>query len=131
MIKYLKRFWRKLTWPKPIYTVYVIALTKDGTERAKSKNVHGNDYFLGDRVWGWYRTIKDCEFAIENNVGDLFEYYYNYACIEEVQAGIWAETKVIQWYKATYTKQNTEQGPDIVKCDPPPYAKNACNFTMG
>lgn len=110
-----------------IYTIYVIALDKDGTEKTTRVGKKGNVYELGDRVWGWLDKFEDAEKIVLNNLTDIFEYYYNYACIEEVSKGVIAMTEVIQWYKASFDKDTVS----VEKVDPPPFAKNIVNFTMG
>lgn len=36
------------------------------------------------RLWSLYAKFEDAEEAVLKNYGDIFEYYYNYALIEEV-----------------------------------------------
>ena len=112
-----------------IYTIYVVALNDEGTKKSTRVGRKGNVYELGDRVWGWFDDFEKSEKVVLNNVTDIFEYYYNYACVEEVPQGVIAIAKVIQWYKASF---DSDRGVvSVVKVDPPPFAKNTVNFTMG
>ena len=38
---------------------------------------------IASRLWGLYLHFEDAEKAVINNLGDIFENYYNVACIEE------------------------------------------------
>ena len=112
-----------------IYTIYVVALDDDGTRMKTRVGKKGNVYELGDRVWGWFDKFEDAEKIVLNNETDIFEYYYNYACIEEVPMGVITVAKVIQWYKSGFDSDSGVVS--VGKVDPPPFAENTVNFTIG
>jgi hypothetical protein len=119
---------------KSIFTMIVFCLNEAGDDWSYSLSTNGTRYkTLGDRVWGWQEKFEDAEEVILNNITDIFEYTYNYACIEEVEQGPIASCVVKQWYKAIFdvTKMETGPYPEVIKCDPPIWAKNQCNFSMG
>lgn len=53
----------------------------------------------------------------------------NYALVEEVEEGMPARSKVIQWYKAAYKKGSNF--PRIFKIKTPKQFKRTCNFSIG
>src|SRR4051812_3822448 len=114
---------------KSIYTVFVVCLNDEGTDYQYSTSVKGNKIKLGSRTWGWYEKFEDAEEVILKNLTDIFEYSYNYACIEEVPEGILTIAKVVQWYKADFnvTQIDSQPYPEVSKCDPPPYANHGFN----
>lgn len=71
-----------------IYTVYVISLLDDGTDYSYGVSIKGIPYKHGDRTWGWFGDFERAEDVVLNNRTDIFEYLYNYACIEEVGEGV-------------------------------------------
>ena len=81
----------------------VIYLVTVCTKLEKDKN---GWYDMGStRIWGWYSDIADAKNVIENNITDIFEYYYTYAIIEEVKEGVPA----FPLQKKLWYKWNTEQ----------------------
>lgn len=38
-----------------------------------------------ERLWALYKTFEDAQRAVLSNEGDIFECYYNYAMIEEIE----------------------------------------------
>lgn len=105
-----------------IYTVWVGCLNKDGTR-----------YKLGTRTWAWFKTFEEAEHIIINNIIDICEYSYNYACVEEVCSGMFGDTKVIQWYRSTFDKDKMKDGPypEVIKCEEPPMYKMILGISMG
>lgn len=116
-----------------IYTIYVVSLVEDGTDYKYGTSVKGNKYKLGDRVWGWCKTFQEAEDIVINNLTDIFEYMYNFACIEEVPEGVLPRAVVKQWYKAKFDVSKIETGPypEVTKCDTPEIFKHGINFSMG
>ena len=51
------------------------------------------------RVWGWFEKFEDAVEVIEKNISDIWEYYYEYAMIEEVPEGICALSRQEWWWK--------------------------------
>ena len=41
------------------------------------------------RTVGWVKTFEEAEEIVLNNQGDIFEYMYDYAIIEEVEEGLY------------------------------------------
>ncbi len=104
-------------------TIFVISVINYEKDRIKD-----------DRTWGWFHTFKDAENIVLNNSGDIFEVYYNYAVIEEVEPGFYHVNKVRGWYKADYENRMKDRpnSPTVIKCKRKPnFAKSTCNFTMG
>jgi hypothetical protein len=69
--------------------------------------------------------------AILYNQGDLFECYYNYGVIEKVELcphTYMRRAEVIQWFKGIWSKDHPNEPKEIVKCDPPEWAKNIVNW---
>lgn len=85
-----------------IYCIYCISLNDDGSDYAWKTNVKGEKYHLEGHVVGFISSLEEAKDIVENNKTDLVEFCYNYILIEEVEAGIPARSKAIQWYKATY-----------------------------
>ncbi len=84
----------------------------------------------GHRTWGWYRSAEKAREAILGNHTDMFEgRSYEWACIEEVPAGVIAECKAVEWFRARLTTD----GMDIIvsECAEPEWAKGSVNWSMG
>lgn len=116
-----------------IYTVWVVCLEEDGTDYKYGTSANGNKFKLGDRVWGWFSSFEAAEDIVLNNRTDIFEFMYNFACIEEVEEGILNHNEVKQWYRATFDAAKIDTGPypEVTKCEVPKLFKRICNLTMG
>jgi len=116
-----------------IYVIRVECLDQDGSKTAIRTSVTGKEYRVDGRTWGWFSKFEDAEDVVLNNITDIFEYSYNYACIEEVVEGMGLENIVKQWYHAIYDVDKINEGPypEVVKCDPPKWADGIVNFSMG
>lgn len=93
------------------------------------------------RLWGLYKNFKDAEKAVLNNQGDIFESYYNIACIEEYNlidydeykdsSRSWTDIKIPNqwWYRAQFTAERSF--PNIVSISVPKGMENTTNFWVG
>jgi hypothetical protein len=97
------------------------------------------------RLWTLYHDFDEAEKVVMENSGDIFEYYYNVALIEEIcvidkkdppQPGeehLWGPPRQ-WWYHAEYTtEENGEQSrePTVSKMGVPENLKNVCYFWVG
>lgn len=73
-----------------IYTVTVVA-------------THNHD----SRTWGWFPNFDQAEEAVLMNFGEMFEFYYDYAVIQALPAGIMSRRISESWYVAKYRKDDT------------------------
>lgn len=124
---------RKVVELDKIYTIYVVCLTEDGTDYKYGTSIKGNKYKLGDHICGWYKNFEDAENIVLNNLTDIFECMYNFACVEEIPEGVNSYSVVKQWYKATFNEDKIDTGhyPEVSKCDTPEVFKQIINFSMG
>ena len=51
------------------------------------------------RTFGWYSNLKDACKDVKNNMGELWEYAYDYIVIEEVKEGVWGMAIKEWWFK--------------------------------
>ena len=91
--------------------------------------LYKNDSTVDYRTWAWYTDVNKALNSVETNMGDMFESTYNYALVEEIEEGMPARSKVIQWYKAVYKKGINF--PRVVKIKEPKQFKRQCNFSIG
>jgi len=85
------------------------------------------------RLWELYRRFDDAEETVLLNRGDIFEYYYNYALIEEVAVvpsrGKYTIPKQ-QWYYADYYTKD-KFSVVVSKVDVPKQFKNTFCWWVG
>lgn len=109
-----------------IYVIWVVQLNEEGL------NINRHTI---QRTWGWFSKFEDAEDIVLNNKGDIFEFYYNYACIEEVEEGLYTSHKVIGWYQANYIDSDKNvfkmELENVEKVEAPKYANGMANFSMG
>lgn len=78
--------------------------------------------FGSTRTWGWYSKYEDALEALTNNITDMWEYCYDYACIEGVAEGVIAKNTKMEWFKFNektdkYEPFNIpEEFKDVTKC---------------
>ncbi|CAM6006392.1 unnamed protein product [Sphagnum balticum] len=103
---------------KKVYAIgtMLIDLSEKSNKRINSK-----------RLWFLYHDFDQAEKVVLENVGDIFEYYYNVALIEEIgvidendppqpgQEHLWGRPRS-WWYRAEYNSTG-EDGIDLY-CDP-------------
>ena len=78
----------------------------------------------GDRVIGYFRTLKKAQRIVEDNIGDINEdNYYPYAVIEEVEHGIYPVSTVAYYYHWN--------GEKYVPIDKPKELNHIVSVTMG
>jgi len=82
------------------------------------------------RLWSLYKRVNDAENTVLTNSGDIFEFYYNYALIEEVSV-IPSRGKFTLpeqwWYHADYSEDKVI----ISKVDVPKPFKNTFCWWVG
>lgn len=110
---------------RPIYTVTTIS------------KIEMTDLGIADtgatRTPCFYHTLKDAKYTVENNVGDIWEYCYQYAVIEEVDIGLYPYCG-----KRWFYKWEIDEPPSCrpykgryVPIDIPEELKNVVNFAIG
>jgi hypothetical protein len=84
----------------------------------------------GDRCWGWLPTFEEAEDTVLENVGDIFECYYDYAVIEECLPGWYHSHKQMGWYKAIFDTSKKPY-PQVIKIERPKEYDGVFNFGVG
>jgi hypothetical protein len=109
--------------PQTIFTVTVLYVTPvPGTDQVRIKH---------QRTWGWLSDVATARRVVRTNEGDIFEAgYYNYAVIEELDAGVLPHAKLCGWYLATYSVLESPTT-TVRRCKTPPGLDKVCNFSMG
>lgn len=118
-----------------VYAVGVIKANLTNPQESFIKN---------SRLWFISSSFEYAESAILTNSGDLFEYYYNLALIEEIiLAGTidkdndppevvhYYPTPTQWWYKATYSDEPTEHNPVVTSIAKPEVIENIVCFWVG
>ncbi len=78
------------------------------------------------RTVGYVSKIEDAKYALENNVFDIYEFFYNYAVIENIKEGIYQYDEKPLWYK-----WNKEKG-GYEPCETPAgFVHKVCIATIG
>lgn len=87
----------------------------------------GYPNFGSTRTVGYYLTKNEAELAVTNNAGDMCEWCYNYALIEQIKPGIYqsALPEDRWWFKFN---EETEQYESIVE---PEFLKHLSGFFIG
>ena len=75
------------------------------------------------RCMGWFSTKEEAENAVENNINDIYENFYEYAIIEKVDSGI----KLPDVERYLYKWENDKYKP----IDIPIELNNISNFGIG
>jgi hypothetical protein len=121
---------------KKVYAIgtMLIDLSEKSANRIKSR-----------RLWTLYQDFDEAEKVVLENAGDIFEYYYNVALIEEIgiidkndppqpgQEHLWGPPRQ-WWYRAEYTTSadgEQSRNPVITKMEVPENFKNVCYFWVG
>ncbi len=76
------------------------------------------DYTLGcTRSVGWRPTFEMAEETVVNNMCDIWEYCYDYACIEELDYGLypWADNRWFYKFNEKTGKYEEIDEPAILK----------------
>ena len=83
------------------------------------------------RTWAWQPTFEALELSLVTNIDFYAESgYYDYAVIEEVEAGSIGPHKVMRWYEFLYS---TETGTHTLQPlrDVPEFATHAYTWSIG
>jgi hypothetical protein len=88
-------------------------------------NSNGGD----TRCVGFFTTFSQAEKCVIENWGDIFEYYYDFAVVEEVTEGLYnccqGDNYLKQWYKWNSKVKRYK------KVKEPKFAKNIINWSIG
>lgn len=92
------------------------------------------------RLWHLFANFEDAEKAVLENGGDMFERYYNFACIEEtyvIDPTSKEEAFYVPkewWYFADYSKSNDQENwydTVVTACDKPKCLDRVVCFWVG
>jgi hypothetical protein len=97
-----------------------------------------NQTIKHSRLWALCDSFEYAEKCILENRGDIFEYYYNVALIEEIglvsenadQKQLLYSPPKQWWYRADYGN-NIERNPIVRSMDAPSAMHGICNFWVG
>lgn len=103
---------------------------------------NANRTIKSDHLAGLYAHFEEAERAVLENRGDMFEYYYNYALIEETyvidpidppKEGEHLDTPREWWYFADHSKSSEDNdfNPEISACQKPKCLENLVYFWIG
>lgn len=98
-----------------MYFITGIYVTNDGDK----------EFFEEFRCFGFYSSLSDATCAVETNRCDIFENYYKYVVIEEIDLGIHPFVESEHWFEWDEVEQK------YISTDRPLCAKNYCNFALG
>lgn len=76
------------------------------------------------RTVGYKESFEQADRAVRENHCDICEAIYEYACIEELEAGLYPDAKNVWWYK--WDPEMYGYAP----IDEPECAKGSCNFSI-
>jgi len=91
--------------PRKIYTVNTFTDFKQD-DFYKSELIYR---CVNIRTPGYYHRLRDAKRCVLENWGDIWETIYTYACIEEVEPGLYPTTEHKWWYKWNNEKQTYEK----------------------
>jgi hypothetical protein len=92
-----------------------IRVTKDGD----------TEFFNESRCFGFYSSLSAATCAVETNECDIFENYYKYVVIEEIDKGIHPEVVSEYWFEWDEVEQK------YMGTYRPLCVNNCCNFSLG
>lgn len=81
--------------------------------------------FGSERVVGWYSNYKDAYEDVANNACDIWEAYYQYALLEELEEGLYCPVQNRWWFKYNQEKDGYEE------ISEPEFCENYTGFTIG
>lgn len=68
-----------------------------------------NEMVASTRCFGYFSKLEDAEFALENNVCDMWETIYHYMVVEKIEEGIHSISEEIDWYKYNENEDKFER----------------------
>lgn len=77
------------------------------------------------RCVGYFETLEQAEEIISKNICDIFEYFYDYAVIENIPTGIYKYDCSPKWYKWNLEKNCYE------KTEKPEFANGYVGWSIG
>lgn len=97
----------------PIYMVTMISMRDPDPELdtwltdRNDPDVTDKDGQIQDstRMVGWFANLDEATKTVENNIGDLHEYYYKYAMITTVPEGLYRFDLSPQFYEYDMSKK--------------------------
>lgn len=114
---------------KHIYAVGVLQL--------KEQTIRG-PLIADQRLWHLFASLEEAQECVLQNQGDLFEYYYNYALIEEVyvfdKTDHYRESSGLPqewWYHADFSKMDENKNPTITAVEKPAVLEKMVYFWVG
>lgn len=99
----------------------------------KNENHHNGNH----RCVGYFRDLATAEQCVQENWGDIFEYYYMYALIEAVPEGLYQHAKPDRngqpskdrWWFRAY--KGVDGGWRYARCSQPDWAKSIVGYCFG
>lgn len=95
------------------------------TLRIEHNDEHNADYIAASRCVGFFKTLEEAENILNNNVGDIFEFYYNYAVVEKMHPGLYPHDLNFKTYKFDMEKKG------FFSCEKPTALENTGSFGIG
>ena len=83
------------------------------------------EQYTDQRCFGFYSSLSDAACAVETNRCDIFENYYKYVVIEEINEGIHPAVVSEYWFEWDAVKQK------YMGTYRPLCVGNYCNFSFG
>lgn len=100
-----------------IYTVTTLRIVTDTSTDVQ--------YLDDSRCVGYFKTFEEAEKVLNMNLGDIYEYYYNYAVIEKMTDGLYPRDLDFKCYKFNPKKNG------FFSCTRPTALDNTCSFGIG
>ena len=86
---------------------------------------YGFPNYGSTRLPGYFTDLDEARDVVKNNIGDIWETVYDYACIEKVSEGLYGTKDFCEWYK-----YNADTG-CYEKIDTPKFEEHICGRTIG
>jgi len=92
------------------------------------------------RLWHLFANLEEAQECVLQNRGDLFEYYYNYALIEETyvidktdppKEGEFGGLPREWWYHADFSQMDEDKNPKITEVPKPACFEQTVYFWVG
>lgn len=99
------------------YTRELVWYMKNGKRKAQSIDP---DTIFSDRDFGFFPTFEEAEKAVLANSCDFYETNNTYACISEVQHGMYTNSYIGKGLKVFYEWEGTEEDGGYIRADGEP-----------
>jgi hypothetical protein len=106
----------------------------------KAEQLETKPFIKELRLWYLFHRFEDAEKCVLENQSDIFEFYYDFACIEEVYVHDYAnppkegeETYIPKqwWYKINYFDGGDHKDDIVEKIDQPERMNKVCCIWVG